>query len=54
MAVYGNIALATDHTIFKAIDASGKLAVHRRSPRAADLREGKRKVASGVRGAHRT
>ncbi|HLJ14035.1 MAG TPA: nuclear transport factor 2 family protein [Bryobacteraceae bacterium] len=27
MAVYGNIALATDHTIFKAIDASGKLSV---------------------------
>jgi hypothetical protein len=27
MAVYGNIALATDHTIFKAIDGTGKLAV---------------------------
>ena len=27
MAVYGDIALATDHTIFKAPDASGKLAV---------------------------
>jgi uncharacterized protein DUF4440 len=27
MAVYGNMALATDHTIFKAIDAGGKLAV---------------------------
>src|SRR5467141_5437786 len=27
MAVYGNIALATDHTIFKAIDPSGNLAV---------------------------
>jgi hypothetical protein len=27
MAVYGNLALATDHTIFKSIDASGKLAV---------------------------
>jgi hypothetical protein len=27
MAVYGNVALATDHTIFKAIDANGKLAV---------------------------
>jgi hypothetical protein len=27
MAVYGNIALATDHTIFKAIDANGQLAV---------------------------
>src|SRR6266403_5541689 len=27
MAVYGDIALATDHTIFKAIDPSGKLAV---------------------------
>jgi hypothetical protein len=27
MAVYGNIALATDHTIFKAADASGNLSV---------------------------
>ncbi|PYU18129.1 MAG: hypothetical protein DMG30_28985 [Acidobacteria bacterium] len=27
MAVYGDIALATDHTIFKAPDASGKLTV---------------------------
>jgi Domain of unknown function (DUF4440) len=27
MAVYGDIALATDHTIFKAVDANGKLAV---------------------------
>ena len=27
MAVYGNVALATDHTIFKAIDPAGKLAV---------------------------
>jgi hypothetical protein len=27
MAVYGNLALATDHTIFKAIDPTGKLAV---------------------------
>jgi hypothetical protein len=27
MAVYGNVALATDHTIFKAVDANGKLAV---------------------------
>jgi len=27
MAVYGNVALATDHTIFKAIDPNGKLAV---------------------------
>lgn len=27
MAVYGNIAFATDHTIFKAPDRSGKLAV---------------------------
>jgi hypothetical protein len=27
MAVYGDIALATDHTIFKAPDPSGKLAV---------------------------
>ncbi len=27
MAVYGNVALATDHTIFKAIDPTGKLAV---------------------------
>jgi hypothetical protein len=27
MAVYGNIALATDHTIFKTIDASGNLSV---------------------------
>jgi hypothetical protein len=27
MAVYGNVALATDHTIFKAIDANGQLAV---------------------------
>jgi hypothetical protein len=26
-AVYGNIALATDHTIFKAVDANGKLYV---------------------------
>jgi len=27
MAVYGNVALATDHTVFKAPDASGKIAV---------------------------
>jgi hypothetical protein len=27
MAVYGNIALAADHTIYKAADASGKMAV---------------------------
>jgi hypothetical protein len=27
MAVYGDVALATDHTIFKAVDANGKLAV---------------------------
>ena len=27
MAVYGDVALATDHTIFKAPDASGKLTV---------------------------
>jgi hypothetical protein len=27
MAVYGDIALATDHTIFKAADATGKLSV---------------------------
>lgn len=27
MAVYGNIALATDHTIFKTADASGNLSV---------------------------
>jgi len=27
MAVYGDVALATDHTIFKAPDANGKLAV---------------------------
>ena len=27
MAVYGNIALATDHTIFKAADAGGNLSV---------------------------
>ena len=27
MAVYGNFALATDHTVFKAADASGKIAV---------------------------
>lgn len=27
MSVYGDIALATDHTVFKAPDASGKLAV---------------------------
>jgi len=27
MAVYGNIALATDHTIFKVADASGSLSV---------------------------
>jgi hypothetical protein len=27
MAVYGDVALATDHTIYKATDASGKLAV---------------------------
>jgi hypothetical protein len=27
MAVYGNVALATDHTIFKAVDSSGNLAV---------------------------
>jgi hypothetical protein len=27
MAVYGNLALATDHTIYKATDKSGKLAV---------------------------
>jgi Domain of unknown function (DUF4440) len=27
MAVYGNIALATDHTIFKAMDPAGNLAV---------------------------
>jgi hypothetical protein len=26
-AVYGNVALATDHTVFKAPDASGKIAV---------------------------
>ena len=25
MAVYGNVALATDHTVFKAADASGKI-----------------------------
>jgi hypothetical protein len=27
MALYGNVALGVDHTIFKAIDSSGKLAV---------------------------
>jgi hypothetical protein len=27
LAVYGNVALATDHTIFKAVDANKKLAV---------------------------
>jgi hypothetical protein len=27
MAVYGNVALATDHTVFKAPDASGKIGV---------------------------
>jgi hypothetical protein len=27
MAVYGNVALATDHTVFKAADASGKIVV---------------------------
>jgi ketosteroid isomerase-like protein len=27
MAVYGDIALATDHTIFKAADTSGNLSV---------------------------
>ena len=27
MAVYGNVALATDHTVFKAADANGKIAV---------------------------
>ena len=27
MAVYGNVALATDHTIFKAPDSSGKIVV---------------------------
>jgi hypothetical protein len=27
MAVYGNIALATDHTIFKSADAGGNLTV---------------------------
>src|SRR5690242_2048863 len=27
MAVYGNVALATDHTVFKAADASGKIGV---------------------------
>ena len=27
MALYGNIALATDHTIFKAVDANGQLGV---------------------------
>jgi hypothetical protein len=27
MAVYGNVALATDHTVFKAPDASGKIVV---------------------------
>ena len=27
MAVYGNFALATDHTVFKAADASGKIGV---------------------------
>jgi hypothetical protein len=27
MAVYGDVALATDHTVFKAADASGKIAV---------------------------
>ena len=27
MAVYGTVALATDHTVFKAPDASGKIAV---------------------------
>lgn len=27
MAVYGNVAMATDHTVFKAADASGKIVV---------------------------
>jgi hypothetical protein len=27
MAVYGNVALATDHTVFKAPDAGGKIAI---------------------------
>jgi hypothetical protein len=27
MAVYGNVALATDHTVFKAADANGKIEV---------------------------
>ena len=27
MAVYGNVALATDHTVFKAADANGKIVV---------------------------
>jgi hypothetical protein len=27
MAVYGDVALATDHTVFKAADASGKIGV---------------------------
>jgi hypothetical protein len=27
MAVYGSVALATDHTIFKVIDPNGKLGV---------------------------
>jgi len=27
MAVYGNVALATDHTVFKTLDASGKIVV---------------------------
>ena len=27
MAVYGNVALATDHTVFKALGASGKIVV---------------------------
>jgi len=27
MAVYGNVAMATDHTVFKAADASGKINV---------------------------
>src|ERR1700680_1008404 len=27
MAVYGNVALATDHTLFKTVDNTGKLAV---------------------------
>jgi hypothetical protein len=43
MAVYGNVAMATDHTVFKAADASGKRIAH--------IREAGRQVGSGGRGA---